>query len=269
MHIDRACAQRAFDAYVASYDAGNPRIALKVEHTARVADLCDAIAHDEGLGADDADLAWLCGLLHDIGRFEQLRRWDTFDDSRSASHAALGVGELFGTAEDAPGNIRRFVCDPSCEQIIRQAVGQHSALALDDGLDERTRMFCDIVRDADKVDILRVADESSVETILGIGPEQFLASGISEGALRAFSERRCVARAERTQPADFLVGLMCFVFELNFPASIRTVRDQGHLARICEDPFDLGKPFGTAATRATWQHLCAELKRYLSSAPAL
>lgn len=263
MQIDCTRARKAFDAYVAPYDAENPRIALKVRHTYRVADLCRAIADDEGLADDDADLAWLCGLLHDLGRFEQLRRWDTFSDAASASHAQLGVDELFGDEGRGPGGIRRFVETPDEDGLIRAAVGLHSGYRLSVGLDERTRLFCDIVRDADKVDIIRVISESDVETILGVDERTFLASGFSADALRGFSERRCLARDERHEPADYLVGLICFAFELRFPASRRAMAEQGYLARVLADPFNLGRPFDRADAQATWRDLAAQLRRYL------
>lgn len=103
MAFSRADAKRAFGAYVSQFDLGDERIALKVEHTYRVADLCDAIARGEGLGPRDVDLAWLCGLLRDIGRFEQLRHWDTFNDVRSCAHAALGRYILEGPVEGCRG----------------------------------------------------------------------------------------------------------------------------------------------------------------------
>lgn len=81
--IDRDRARAAFKSYTDAYDATNPRIALKIEHTYHVAEACDAVAREQGWSSDDIDLAWLCGLLHDIGRFEQLRRWDTFKDAES------------------------------------------------------------------------------------------------------------------------------------------------------------------------------------------
>ncbi len=94
--IDRTRAARAFKTYTDAYDATNPRIALKIEHTYHVAEACDAVAREQNWSTEDIDLAWLCGLLHDMGRFEQLRRWDTFKDAESMSHAALGVEVLFG-----------------------------------------------------------------------------------------------------------------------------------------------------------------------------
>ena len=41
------------------------------------------------MDAADVDLAWLLGMLHDVGRFEQLRRYGTFIDADSTDHAQL------------------------------------------------------------------------------------------------------------------------------------------------------------------------------------
>ena len=114
--IDRDRARAAFKSYTDAYDATNPRIALKIEHTYHVAEACDAVAREQGWSSEDIDLAWLCGLLHDMGRFEQLRRWDTFKDAESMSHAALGIEVLFGeNPADAPAvtSIRDFIDDPA------------------------------------------------------------------------------------------------------------------------------------------------------------
>ena len=48
--IDRARASEAFKTYTDAYDAANPRIALKIEHTYHVAETCDAW-HANRLGA--------------------------------------------------------------------------------------------------------------------------------------------------------------------------------------------------------------------------
>ena len=66
MHIDRALAMKAFASYVEPYDPDNPRIALKVAHTYRVAEVAERVAASSGFSQEDVDLAWLCGLLHDV-----------------------------------------------------------------------------------------------------------------------------------------------------------------------------------------------------------
>ena len=258
--IDRDRARAAFKSYTDAYDATNPRIALKIEHTYHVAEACDAVAREQGWSSDDIDLAWLCGLLHDIGRFEQLRRWDTFKDAESMGHAALGIEVLFGeNPADAPAvtSVRDFIDDPAED---------HSDFRLPAQLDERTRRFCDIVRDGDKIDIMRTIADSTVDTILKVDEDTFLASHFSTPALTAFDEHRCVARDERNEPADYLVGLICFMFELVHPASRALAREQGDIYRLLDAPFGITRPFTDPAAQATWSRLKDELRRWLASA---
>ena len=269
MHIDRTRAEDAFAAYVAAYDASNPRISLKVDHTLRVAALCDRIARSIGLPADDVDLAWLCGLLHDIGRFEQVRRWDTFSDAASVSHALLGVRVLFGPDAEPqlarPGDegriglVREFVTDGSEDDLIRTAVATHSDYRLPQGLPQRTRTFCDVVRDADKVDILKAVTLEPMDAIFGVGEEQMRASSLSPAVLEAFRARRCVLRADRRQPADFLVSFACFCFELVYPESRRAALEQGCVFKILDRRLD--DPASDAELRAMSAELRAWLER--------
>ena len=67
---NREQAQEVFLRYAAQYDMENILIRHKVEHTIRVAELSGRYANALGMDGEDADFAWLLGLLHDIGRFE-------------------------------------------------------------------------------------------------------------------------------------------------------------------------------------------------------
>ena len=95
MIIDCEQAKNRFLSYVEAYDATNPRIALKIEHSLRVAELCREIAKREHFSKTDCDLAWLIGLLHDIGRFEQYKQYHSYNDSKTFDHADYGVKILF------------------------------------------------------------------------------------------------------------------------------------------------------------------------------
>ena len=267
--IDRDRATTAFKRYTDAYDATNPRIALKIEHTYHVARACDAVAREQNWSTEDIDLAWLCGLLHDMGRFEQLRRWDTFKDAESMSHAALGVEVLFGeNPADAPAatSIRDFIETDEYDKLIHASIAYHSDFRLPEELDERTRRFCDIVRDGDKVDIMRTIADSTVDTILKVDEKTFLASHFSSPTLAAFDERRCVSRDEREEPADFLVGLICFMFELVYPASRALAREQGDIYRLLDAPFGITRRFTDPTTQTIWEHLQNEMRTWLKSA---
>ncbi|WP_302154334.1 HD domain-containing protein [uncultured Enorma sp.] len=274
--IDRRRAREAFDSYVAAYDATNPRIALKVEHTLRVAELCERIAREAGFTPAGTDLAWLCGLLHDIGRFEQLRRWDTFSDAASTSHAALGVEVLFGSKGDTGvadddgsaagtiGIIHRFT-DPSdeLEEVIRAAVGFHSDYRLPEDLDVRTHAICDVVRDADKLDILRVASTDTVETVLNAIEDELLASAVSPAIEDAFFEHRTAHYSERVTPVDYLVNLACFAFELVYPTSLEIADEQEYIYRALERPFGITRPFENKATAQLMNRMDGHLRAWV------
>lgn len=51
--------------------------------------MCERIAKAAGMCAYDVELAWLSGMLHDVGRFEQIKRYNTFSDADSVDHANL------------------------------------------------------------------------------------------------------------------------------------------------------------------------------------
>lgn len=256
--MDRDRALHAFTTYVAGYDPQNPRIALKVAHTLRVASLCERIARAEGLGADDVDRAWLLGLLHDIGRFEQVRRYDTFNDAASVSHAALGVEVLFGEGEGAAaGPLVRLFADACDDELVRLAVGTHSDYRLPEGLDERTHLFCNILRDADKVDILKVNCLCPIRDIYGISEQTMRESQLSPTCEEVFYQHRCIPRGIRRFPADIMLGHICFAWELVCEESRAIVREQGHLASMLSRTWE--QPETQAAFDRMREHMGSEL----------
>lgn len=86
-------AQQEFESYLNGYDRENDRIKLKIIHTYGVVKQAEELAGRMHLSAEDTDLARLIALLHDIGRFEQLKRYDSFEPG-TMDHAAYGVKVL-------------------------------------------------------------------------------------------------------------------------------------------------------------------------------
>ena len=233
MKLDRPRAMRAFADFVRPYDAADPKVRLKIIHTYRVAALCERIARSEGWPGGEVDLAWLCGLLHDVGRFEQLRRFGTFDDRRSIDHAQAGAELLF-----AQGGVRAYLDDGSQDALLRTAVALHSVYRLPGTLDARTRAFCDLLRDADKVDILRANVQTPQEEIYGVSTAELRASPVTPAVEAAFYEHHAVLRSLKQHPADHAVGHASLVFELVYPESRRAVREQGYLFELLDFPTD-------------------------------
>ena len=265
MRINRDRAAKAFASYVARFDASDPKIALKASHTLRVAALAERIAGTVPQLAAPAEvgLAWLLGLLHDVGRFEQVRRYGTFSDADSVSHAALGARVLFDGLDGAAPTIRDYVDDASEDELLRTAVELHSSWRLPPDLPARTRALCEVLRDADKADILEVNCTSPVEDIYPFSQETLLASELSPEATSWFWRHSTIPRAARHHPADVLLGHVCFAWELAFPESLRIVARQGYVFRMME------RPWRRDDTRREFGRMEAELKRYMGEKGAL
>lgn len=255
--MDRTRALEAFERYVSAYEPGNPRIALKIDHTLRVAGLCERIAATCGVGDDDVDLAWLLGLLHDIGRFEQVRRYDSFSDADTVDHAMLGARVLFDHGEGEEPLIRRFVAEDHDDALIRLAVSTHSAYRLPAGLAKREQALCDILRDADKVDILKVNCVCPVADIYGVTEQELFESELSPACVEGFYEHRCLPKGIRRFPADVLLSHVCFAWEIVYDESLRAVREQGHLRGM------LGRSWSRPETQAAFDAMADHMVREL------
>lgn len=224
----RQKASQRFAGYVAAYDPTDPKIALKIAHTYRVATLCEEIGSSIGLEGEDLLIAWMCGLLHDIGRFEQIRRFNTFIDAESIDHALLSVQVLFGES----GIIREFWEDDSYDDILETAIHHHSAYRIPENLSPRVQMYCNILRDADKVDIFRVNVETPPEEIYNTTKEQLRTAEVTPEVYEAFCEKHAVLRSLKKTPVDHLVGHASLFYELVYPKSREIAIRQGYLMKI-------------------------------------
>lgn len=228
MKIDRYRCQKSFEEYYKNYDVNDEKIELKIYHSKKVSELCELISRALKLNEEDIDLTWLIGLVHDIGRFEQLKIYNTFQDAISIDHAMLGSKILFEENE-----IRNYVDNFSEDMLIKKAIEQHSAYEVTGVTDERTLMFCNILRDADKIDILRVAAETPPELIDGKTLEIYETT-ITNKVMDDIENKRTVLIQHRRTPIDCLIGRIALVFGLENDISKKIVLEQGYIKNLFE-----------------------------------
>ena len=73
---------KCFDEYVFNYDMDDPDINYKYYHSYRVMEVMELLAKKLNMNEKDIHLAKVIGLLHDIGRFEQDKLYDSFKDDK-------------------------------------------------------------------------------------------------------------------------------------------------------------------------------------------
>ena len=222
-----------FDGYVQTfYDIdpdGLKNIRLKVEHTHKVCAVMELLAAGEGLSDAETRIAQAIALLHDVGRFPQYRRWRTFRDSDSDNHARLAVEVIreHGVLDGLPAD--------TC-LLIEEAVRFHNLLQPPEKAQSPTRLFIQLIRDADKLDIWRVfldeyampEAERASAACLGL-PDQ---PEFSPSCLAALAKQQVVHLEACRTLNDFKLLQISWALDLSYASSYRLLLERGYIPRL-------------------------------------
>ena len=102
--------------YTEKYNLSNEKLKRKQLHSLRVMKKSRIIAQSLKLSEEEIQIATLIGLLHDIGRFEQYTKYNTFSDHNSIDHAELGIRIL-----QENNYIKNYIEDENWINIIETA----------------------------------------------------------------------------------------------------------------------------------------------------
>ena len=225
MEIDITKAKEQFKKYVKSYDIKDDKIKLKIEHIERVSEIARRIANNLNLNEEEINLAELIGLLHDIGRFEQIRLYNTFMDKDSIDHGEFGVKLLF---EDKL--IRNFIKTDKYDQIIKTAILNHNKPYIAKGLNEEEILHSKIIRDADKTDIFAILVSDSKKTIWG--KDDLSKEKISDEIYKQFIEKDRIDYKNIKTPADMLCCHFKYIYDLNFKITKNIISENQYIDKL-------------------------------------
>jgi len=140
-----------FIKYVSSFETSDIFIQQsfkkRTDHSLEVCEEILNIGSRISLNKEELMLAEAIALFHDIGRFEQFVKYETFVDSKSENHAELAVNVL-------RKNQVLDVLTETNQEIIIKAIIYHNRLYIPEGEDDSVTLFSRLLRDADKIAIL-------------------------------------------------------------------------------------------------------------------
>ena len=222
--IDINNSKRVFKEYVSNYNLQDGKIALKVAHILRVSELSKKIATSLNLSEEDIKLAELIGLLHDIGRFEQVRKYNTFIDKISINHGEYGAKILF---ED--NLIEKFNVDEKYYKIIKTAILNHNRSKIEDNLTEQELLHSKIIRDADKLDCFYVLLTDDIKNTYGCSAED-----MQNEIIREFKEDHMIDYKKRATYGDIWISHMAYVFDFYYKSSYIVIKEKDYLNKLTQ-----------------------------------
>lgn len=130
------------EAYMNSFRPFNGGMEFKYVHMHNVLENAGLISAGEEFSAIECEKFRLAALFHDVGRFEQQRRYSTFDDAHSSDHSKISceVALANGWTDD---------------EDVLEAVRLHNKPKIPEGMSPLRRKLVLATKDSDRLDILR------------------------------------------------------------------------------------------------------------------
>lgn len=221
--IDLEKAKSEFIKYTNNYDLNNSHIERKIHHSLRVMEVSKKIAENLNLTKEQIDLATLIGLLHDIARFEQRKRYGTYYDKKSIDHGDFAIELL-----EENDFIRNFIEDDKYDKIIKTAIKNHNKYELEP-LDGEELLQAKIIKDADKIDIFYqlaykfAKNKNEIEN-----------SEISQDYIKQLKQEKCIFRNAEESAIDELVLITSFIYDIHFESSLRLIKEENYIEKMFE-----------------------------------
>lgn len=223
--------EQSFLSYIKPYfeETSEPCLVLKKEHTFRVVDNTELILQSLPLSEEDKYCARLIALYHDIGRFLQYQKYQTFLDKKSEDHAYIAVRILKKHAQ--------FLAEPAqIQKKILTAIILHNKLKLPVKLPPIYNELCQIIRDADKIDILRILSGNFTNKL----PEKervFLSAKdeplrYTQHILDKAMHKKDIKYTDIVYVNDFKILVCAWIFSLYYPQSLKILKEQGYVQSI-------------------------------------
>lgn len=223
-----------FDGYVEPYldtdEEGIKNIQLKIEHTRKVCAAMALLSVGEELSENESFIASAVALLHDVGRFPQYRRWRTFRDSDSDNHARVAIDVI---------RDENLLADINQHEVlmIEEAVRFHNLLHPPEKIQSSTRLFINLIRDADKLDIWRVfvellaqpPEERASAATLGL---EDLPGTVSDDCIAALNTGSIVPLDTVNCVNDFKLLQISWAYDLNFNTSRRILSERHYIQEL-------------------------------------
>ncbi len=206
-------------------------IKLKMEHTERVCENVILLAKAEKVGEEGCRLAEAIALFHDLGRFEQLMKYRTFKDSESENDALLGAKVLENT-----GILSRLPLKK--RDLILKAVECHNLVEIPKCTEssEEFLFYSKLIRDADKLDILKLVSEDYRKEEEFRNPVLELnmpdTPGCSENVVTDILNNRMAKLADARNQNDIKLLRLSWIFDISFPATFAFLKEHGYLDTI-------------------------------------
>ena len=213
---------KLYNDYAKTYNLRDKDIMGKFHHSYRVMEFSVEIAKSLNMTDREIYIVSIAGLFHDVARFKQWTEYNTYIDRDSFDHGDMGYNiakELF---------IDKFDLTDEEKEIVLNAIKYHNKYKVDDNIKDIELTICNIIRDADKLDIIKEQGFITKE------------DKVKQELIDNLYEHKMINNDLVETDLDSVFRLIAFIFDLNFDYSYKYLLNK----KIIENKINLIEIYG-------------------------
>lgn len=225
---------KKFNQFVYDYEKEESKeninaLELKRKHTIRVWKAAKFIVQKEDVSLEQKELAEVIAILHDVGRFEQFKAIGRYIDAKNFNHAEVGADMLQeGLIEYFVPETRKF------DAIIIKAVRLHNVLNLPDDLEGMEAFQCELIRDADRLDIFYSCTREEQFDIVFARKRDTTIKSLNPEIISMLMKRKPVDVRLVRNSIDLLALRIALLNQFKFKEGLAYIRQEGYIDKMFE-----------------------------------
>ena len=217
-----------FNNYVSKFKMQNKEdqdnIELKINHSKRVTNEMENIIEAFELSEEQRYMAKIIALFHDIGRFRQYEKHQTFSDYKSEDHGDLGVSVM------KDNDLLEDINEDNKNQIYK-AIYLHNKPQLPE--DDDNLFYAKLIRDADKLDIWNIymnkyEMENENNYIINLSHK----AEISDDVYNKLLNKELIKYSILKTVNDLKLMQMAWIYDINFKSTFEIISERSYIDTI-------------------------------------
>ena len=210
---------KIFEQYVRKYDMNNINIKAKYFHSLKVMEIVKELANGLNVfSEEELAVCELIGLFHEIGNFSKTPNYHIDEDVDDSYEKTIDV--LFNKKL-----IREISKETKYDNIIKLAIYAYDKDGFPDGIDEKTKHICAIIKDAHKLDSFRLfVNYPYVDTRISGYPNNLV--------YEDFKKFKTISPRMSESSADSVLVVLSNMYSFNYRYSYYQLKQKDYINKI-------------------------------------
>ena len=212
---------KIFEQYVRKYDMNNVNIKARYFHSLKVMEIAKDLASGLGIfSEEEIAVCELIGLFHEIGNFSKTPNYHIDEDDEDTYEKTINV--LFNKKL-----IREISNETRYDDIIKMALFAYDKNGFPNGIDDKTKHICAIIKDAHKIDSFRLfVNYPYVDTRINNYPNSLV--------YEEFKKFKTISPRMSENSSDSVLVVLSNMYSFNYKYSYYLLKQNNYIAKILD-----------------------------------